>query len=254
LNKHRLLPVSRLFDEAKQNAAAQAQEEAEPLFDRETGRRFFSPAINATSWNIVRDEPVEDALFREGEEYLLRQQQREQRKDAEYQMASLQPKMTPHSQLLVGLMEMRNGGAESTQDRLKKPTRCIKPATLEDLEKAEEEYSFFPRVNADAAVSSRHSKSVFERLHEDAEKHAQAALLETTRRMEAEAEQQHRSRISRRLDGTRVDPASAASLAERMTAWAEEREEHLNHKRAARQEELAAEEMRNVTFAPGINY
>lgn len=243
--------MSRLFDEAKRNAAAQAQEEAEPLFDRETGRRFFSPAINASSWNIVRDEPVEDALFREGEEYLLRQQQRERRKDAEYQMASLQPKMTPHSQLLVDLMEMRNGGSESTQDRLRKPTRCIKPATLEDLEKAEEEYSFFPRVNAaGAAVSSQHSKSVFERLHADAEKHAQAALLQTTRRMEAEALQQLRSK---RPDETPADPTGIASLADRLSAWAEEREEQLARKRAARQEELSAEEMRNATFAPGIN-
>jgi hypothetical protein len=245
-----MLPVSRLFDEARQNAAAQAQEEAEPLFDRETGRRFFSPAINASSWNIVRDEPVEDALFREAEENFKRQQQRERRKDAEHQMASLQPKMTQHSQLLVGLMEMRNGGSESTQNRLKKPTRCIKPSTLEDLEKAEEEYSFAPRVNADAAVPSQHSKSVFERLHEDAEKHAQAAVLETTRRMEEEAEQQHRFKHP---DGNPADPASASNLANRLTAWAAEREEHLAQKRLVREEELAEEEMRDATFAPEIN-
>lgn len=242
--------MRRLFDEARKNAAAQAQEEAEPLVDRETGQRFFSPAINASSWDIVRDEPVEDALFREGEEYLLRQQQRERRKDSEYQMASLQPKITPHSQLLVDLMEMRKGGSENIQDRLKKPTRCIRPATLEDLEKAEEEYSFFPRVNADAAASSQHGKSVFERLHADAEKHAQAAVLETTRRMEAEVEQQH---LTRRPDGRTLHPARAASLADRCSAWAEEREEQLAQKRAARQEELAAEEMRNATFRPEIN-
>ena len=86
----------------------------------------------------MRSEPVEEALFRESEDYLLRQQQRERRKDAEQHMASLQPKMVPYSQLLVDLMEMRNG-AESTAERLRKPTRCIKPATLEALEKAEEE-------------------------------------------------------------------------------------------------------------------
>lgn len=242
--------MNRLFDEARQNAAAQAQEEAEPLFDRETGRRFFSPAINASSWNIVRDEPVEDALFREAERRKRAKEQREERNDAAYQMASLQPKMTPYSQELVLQMEMRNGGSESAQERLEKPTRCIKPSTLEDLEKAEEEYSFVPRVNADAAVSSQHGKSVFERLHEDAEKHAQAAVLETTRRMEEEAEQQHRFK---RPDGKPADPASAASLAKRLTAWAEEREEHLAQKRLVRQEELAEEEMRNATFAPEIN-
>lgn len=244
---------SRLFDQARQNAAAQAQEEAEPLFDPETGQRFFSPAINASSWNIMRDEPVEDALFREGEEYLQRQQQRERRKDAEQQMASLQPKMVPYSQLLVDLMEMRTGGSESTQDRLKKPTRCIKPSTLEALEKAEEEYSFFPRVNADAAaaVSTQQGRSVFERLHADAEKHAQAAILETTRRMEAEAEQQYRSR---RPDGTFGDEVEAASLADRLLAWADEREEELAQKRVAREAELAAEEMRNATFVPEINH
>ena len=240
----------RLFDQAKQNAAALDQQEAEPLFDPDTGQRFFSPAINAASWKIVRDEPVEEALFREGEEYLLRQQQRERRKDAEHQMASLQPKMVPYSQLLVDLMEMRTGG-QSTQDRLKKPTRCIKPSTLEALEKAEEEYSFFPRVNADKALpGQQQGKSVFERLHADAEKHAQAAIIETTRRMEAEAEQQYRST---RPDGQPADAAGDANLADRLLAWAEEREGELEGKRAVHQQELIAEDMRNATFQPSIN-
>ena len=128
----------RLYDQAVRKDRSDTEKQQEPLFDPETGQRFFSPAINAASWKIVRSEPVEEALFRESEDYLLRQQQRERRKDAEQHMASLQPKMVPYSQLLVDLMEMRNG-AESTAERLRKPTRCIKPATLEALEKAEEE-------------------------------------------------------------------------------------------------------------------
>eukprot|EP01051_Picozoa_sp_SAG22_P007098 SAG22_NODE_488_length_9853_cov_2.555054_6_plen_437_part_00 len=106
----------RLYEMGLEKKAAQrALEERNPkaVFDPQTGQRLFAPAINPMSWQVQREERIEDVLARKGEEYQQWRAERVEQSEAEHKLSEMQSKMGPYSQLLVQMMETRKG--ESTE-------------------------------------------------------------------------------------------------------------------------------------------
>ena len=115
---------------------------------------------------VSREDRIEDVLATQGAAYRKRREQKQNQSEEEQRMAEMQSKMGPYSQLLVQMMETRKN--ESTEQRLRKPTRAIKESTMQALEKMEDEHSFIPEIHFHPSQVSkdRDQKPVYQELYD----------------------------------------------------------------------------------------
>jgi hypothetical protein len=85
----------RLYDMALEKAAQKRSDARAQQYDAETGQRLFSPAINAKSWEVVRQEPIEDVLAVQHENRMQRRQRRIEESQVEQQLVRHPPPPPP---------------------------------------------------------------------------------------------------------------------------------------------------------------
>jgi len=245
--------TDRLYQEAIDKRAAkehlEMQLDSREIVDPETGNRLFAPAINPKSWNVLRDEPIEDVLFAQGRRSEEHKQQQRQRADLERKVVQLQPKLGPYSQLLVGLMEMRSG--EDTEARLQKHTRSVKEETMIALEEREREFTFKPELNEVSHRQARSDKDVLQRLQEKQEMYKH-------KRDEAEKRSAHREMkectfVPNIVSGHTVGAVgSDLPVHQRLELWQMTHDQKLRERQEQERERRAEHERSNCTFQPRL--